>query len=168
MASALKSEDPVLFFEPVAQYFTKQDGVPVDHYELPIGKARIHRAGSDVTVVAYGNAVGIADEAAEQLAGQDVSAEVIDLRTLKPWDESTVIESVAKTGRLVVVHEAPVSGGLGGEIIATVMEKAGDLLFAPPVRVGHADIVWAPAKMEPYSMISPDRVAAAIRTVMED
>lgn len=168
MASALKSEDPVVFFEPVAQYFERQEGVPVDHYEFAIGKARIHRAGTDVTVVAYGNAVGIADAAAETLQEQGISAEVIDLRTLKPWDEESVIESIDKTGRLVVVHEAPVTGGLGGEIIATVMEKAGDRLFTPPVRVGHADIVWAPAKMEPYSMIEPSRVVRAVQTVMED
>ena len=168
MASALKSEDPVVFFEPVAQYFERQEGVPVGHYEFAIGKARIHRAGSDVTVVAYGNAVGIADAAAETLQEQGISAEVIDLRTLKPWDEESVIESIRKTGRLVVVHEAPVTGGLGGEIIATVMEKAGDRLFTPPVRVGHADIVWAPAKMEPYSMIEPSRVVRAVQTVMED
>jgi len=168
MASALKSEDPVVFFEPVAQYFERQEGVPVEHYEFAIGKARIHRVGSDVTVVAYGNAVGIADAAAETLQQEGISAEVIDLRTLKPWDEESVIESIGKTGRLVVVHEAPVTGGLGGEIIATVMEKAGDRLFTPPVRVGHADIVWAPAKMEPYSMIEPSRVVRAVQTVMED
>ncbi len=168
MASALKSEDPVVFFEPVAQYFERQEGVPVEHYELAIGKARIHRKGSDVTVVAYGNAVGIADAAAQTLEQDGVSAEVIDLRTLKPWDEGTVIESVGKTGRLVVVHEAPVTGGLGAEIVATVIEKAGDRLFVPPIRVGHADIVWAPAKMEPYSMIEPARVVRAVQTVMED
>jgi 2-oxoisovalerate dehydrogenase E1 component len=168
MASALKSDDPVVFFEPVAQYFTRQEGVPVGHYELPIGKARIDRSGTDATVVAYGNAVGIAAEAAESLAQDGVSAEVIDLRTLKPWDEDCVIESVGRTGRLVVVHEAPVSFGLGAEIVATVMEKAGDRLFSPPVRVGHADIVWAPAKMEPYSMIAPERVVRAVKTVMED
>ena len=168
MASALKSEDPVVFFEPVAKYFERQEGVPVEHYEFAIGKARIHRAGSDVTVVAYGNAVGIADTAAQTLEQQGVSAEVIDLRTLKPWDEDTVIESVTKTGRLVVVHEAPVTGGLGAEILATVIEKAGDRLFVPPIRVGHADIVWAPAKMEPYSMIEPSRVVRAVQTVMED
>jgi len=79
-----------------------------------------------------------------------------------------VIESVTRTGRLVVVHEAPISGGLGAEIIATVMEKAGDRLFAPPVRVGHADIIWAPAKMEPYSMIDPSRVVHAAQQVLED
>jgi pyruvate/2-oxoglutarate/acetoin dehydrogenase E1 component len=168
MASALKSEDPVMFFEPVAQYFTRQEGVPIEHYEISIGKARIARAGNDATIVAYGNAVGVAEKAAETLAVESVSVEVIDLRTLKPWDEECVLESIGRTGRLVVVHEAPVSGGLGGEIIATVMEKAGDRLFSPPRRVGHADIVWAPAKLEPYSIIDPARVIAAVRAVLED
>ena len=168
LASALKSDDPVLFFEPVAQYFERQEGVPVDHYEISIGKARIEREGTDVTVVAYGNAVGIAANAAETLSQDGVSAEVIDLRTLKPWDEETVLASVKKTGRLVIVHEAPITGGLGGEIIATVMEKAGFWLETPPVRVGHADIVWAPAKLEPYSMIEPARVVHAVKTAMED
>ena len=167
MASALKSDDPVMFFEPIAQYFERQEGVPVDHYEISIGKARIDREGTDVTVVSYGNAVGISAAAAESLEQEGVSVEVIDLRTLKPWDEETVIKSVEKTGRLVVVHEAPVSGGLGGEIIATVMEKAGFWLETPPVRVGHADIPWAPAKLEPYSMIEPARVVHAVKTVME-
>jgi len=168
LASALKSDDPCVFFEPVAQYFERQEGVPVEHYEIPIGRARIAREGEDVTVVAYGNAVGIAETAAQTLEADGVSVEVIDLRTLKPWDEETVVASVGKTGRLVVVHEAPVSGGLGAEIIATVMEKAGDRLFVPPVRVAHADMVWAPAKMEPYSMIEPSRVISAVNTVMED
>jgi 2-oxoisovalerate dehydrogenase E1 component len=168
LASALSSDDPCVFIEPVAQYFERQEGVPVDHYEIPIGKARIDRPGSDVTIVAYGNAVGIAGTAAETLASEGIEAEIIDLRTLKPWDEDTVIDSITRTGRLVVVHEAPISGGLGAEIIATVMEKAGDRLFVPPVRVGHADIIWAPAKMEPYSMIDPSRVVHAAKQVLED
>ena len=168
LASALKSDDPCVFIEPVAQYFERQEGVPLEHYEIPIGKARIAREGSDVTIVAYGNAVGIAETAAGTLDAEGVSVEVIDLRSLKPWDAAGVIESVTKTGRLVVVHEAPVSGGLGAEIIATVMEKAGDRLFTPPVRVAHADMVWAPAKMEPYSMIEPSRVVNAVNTGMED
>jgi 2-oxoisovalerate dehydrogenase E1 component len=168
LASALSSDDPCVFIEPVAQYFERQEGVPVDHYEIPIGKARIDRPGSDVTIVAYGNAVGIAGTAAETLASDGIEAEIIDLRTLKPWDEDTVIDSITRTGRLVVVHEAPISGGLGAEIIATVMEKAGDRLFVPPVRVGHADIIWAPAKMEPYSMIDPSRVVHAAKQVLED
>ena len=168
MAAALESDDAVVFFEPIAKYFERQDDIPVEHFTIPIGRAKIVAEGSDVTIVAYGNAVGIARKAAESLAAEGVSVEIIDLRTLRPWDEETVLASVEKTGRLVVVHEAPLSGGFGAEIVATVTEKAGDLLETPPVRVGHADIVWAPAKLEPHSMISPDRVAIAVRTVMED
>ena len=104
----------------------------------------------------------------EILAAESISVEVIDLRTLRPWDEVAVLASIRKTGRLVVVHEAAKSGGFGAEIIATVTEKAGDFLETPPVRVAHADMPWAVAKLEPRSMISPKRVANAVRTVMED
>ena len=168
LAAALESEDPVIFFEPIAKYFTRYDNVPVEHYTIPIGKARIAREGTDVTIVTYGNTVGISEQAAEQLEDQGVSVEVIDLRSIKPWDEQCVLDSVEKTGRLVVVHEAAKSGGFGAEIIATVMEKGGYLLETPPVRVAHADMPWAVAKLEPYSMIQPERIAAAVRKVMED
>jgi pyruvate dehydrogenase E1 component beta subunit len=168
LASAMESEDPVIFFEPIAKYFTRYDDVPVEHYTIPIGKARIAREGSDVTIVTYGNTVGISDQAATQLEEQGISVEIIDLRSIKPWDEQCVLDSVEKTGRLVVAHEAAKSGGFGAEIIATVMEKGGYLLETPPVRVAHADMPWAVAKLEPYSMISPERVADAVRKVMED
>jgi 2-oxoisovalerate dehydrogenase E1 component len=168
MAAALESDDPVIFFEPVVKYFSRQKDVPIEHYSIPLGKARIARDGSDATIVTYGNAVGISEQAAEQLQQDGVSVEIIDLRTLKPWDEQCVMDSIAKTGRLVVVHEAAKSGGFGAEIIATVMEKAGYLLESPPVRVAHADMPWAVAKLEPYSMIRPERVADAVRRVMED
>ena len=168
MAAAMESEDPVIFFEPVVKYFERQEGVPVDHFTIPIGKARIAREGSHATIVTYGNAVGISERAAEQLEAEGVSVEVIDLRTLRPWDEDAVLASVQKTGRLVVVHEAAKSGGFGAEIIATVVEKAGDYLETPPVRVAHADMPWAVAKLEPHSMISPERVASAVRAVLED
>jgi len=168
MAAALESEDPVIFFEPVVKYFERQEDVPVDHFTIPIGRARIVREGTHATIVTYGNAVGISEQAAEILAAESVSVEVIDLRTLRPWDEDAVLASIRKTGRLVVVHEAAKSGGFGAEIIATVTEKAGDFLETPPVRVAHADMPWAVAKLEPHSMISPERVANAVRTVMED
>jgi len=168
LATALESEDPVIFFEPIVKYFEREEDVPVGHYTIPIGKARIARAGTDVTIVAYGNAVGISEEAAAKLEDQGVSVEVIDLRSIKPWDEQCVLDSVEKTGRLVVVHEAAKSGGFGAEIIATVMEKGGFFLETPPVRVAHADMPWAVAKLEPYSMISPDRIVDAVRKVMED
>ena len=168
MASALESDDPVIFFEPIVKYFERRKDIPVEHYTLPIGRAKVVAEGSDATIVAYGNAVDIAQKAAETCAEDGISVEIIDLRTLRPWDEETVLRSVEKTGRLVVVHEAQLTGGFGAEVVATVAEKAGDFLETPPVRVGHADIVWAPAKLEPYSMISPDRVVAAVRTVLED
>ena len=166
MAAAMESDDPVIFFEPVAQYFVRQEGVPVDHYTIPIGKARLVREGNDVTIVTYGNAVYVVQEAAASLAEMGISVEIIDLRTLRPWDEETVLVSLGKTGRLVVVHEAPITGGPGAEIIARVSEKAADLLETPPVRVGHADLPWGPVKLEPYSMLAPNRVVQAARTVM--
>ena len=168
MAAALESEDPVIFFEPVLQYFERAEGVPVDHYTLPIGKAKVVREGTDLTIVTYGNLVHTAIQAADTLAEEGVSVELIDLRTLRPWDEATVLASVAKTGRLVVGHEAPLSSGFGAEVVATVAEKAGDLLETPPARVAHADTIWAPAKLEPYSIIDPARIVAAVRRVMED
>ena len=168
MAAALESEDPVVFFEPVMLYFVKHEGVPVEHFTIPLGKARIARDGSDVTVVAYGNAVNIAVQAAETLESDGISAEVIDLRTLKPWDRETVLESVAKTGRLVVAHEASVIGGFGAEVVATVAEKAGYLLETPPVRVGHPDMVWGQAKLEAFSKLPPAAITDAVRRVLED
>jgi pyruvate dehydrogenase E1 component beta subunit len=168
MAAALESEDPVIFFEPVVKYFERQEGVPVDHFTIPIGKARIARKGIHATIVTYGNTVGISEKAAEILEDDGVSVEIIDLRTLRPWDETAVLESVQKTGRLVVVHEAAKSGGFGAEIVATVIEKAGDYLETPPFRVAHADMPWAVAKLEPHSMISPEQVVNAIRAVLED
>lgn len=168
MAAALESEDPVVFFEPVVQYFVKHDDIPIDHYTIPLGKARIARPGDDVTIVVYGNAVGVAERAAEELAADQIDAEVIDLRTLKPWDRPAVLGSVTKTGRLVVVHEAPVIGGFGAEIVATVAELAGDRLETPPIRIGHPDMVWGQAKLEAYSKIVPGEVVDAVRRVMED
>ena len=168
MASALEYDDPVVFFEPVLLYFVKHDGVPIDHYTIPIGKAHIARAGTDLTVVAYGNAVNIAIAAAQELESDGISAEVVDLRTLKPWDREMVLESVAKTGRLVVAHEAALIGGFGAEIVASVTEHGGYLLETPPVRVGHPDMVWGQAKLEEYSKLSPAKIIDAARRVLED
>ncbi len=168
MAAALEFDDPVVFMEPVLQYFVKQDGVPLEHYTIPIGRAKIVRAGTDATVVAYGNAVNVATAAADELEREGIDAEVIDLRTLKPWDRETVMESVSKTGRLVVAHEAATIGGFGAELVATVAEVGGYLLETPPVRVGHADMAWGQAKLEAYSKIPPEKIADAVRRVMED
>ncbi len=167
LAAALDSNEPVIFFEPIVRYFVKEE-VPVEHYTIPLGKARTVCTGSHVTVVAYGNAVHVSEQASGALAKEGVEIELIDLRSLRPWDEDAVIQSVQKTGRLVVVHEAPLSGGFGAEIVARVSELAADWLETPPVRVGHPDIPWAPAKLESHSMIEPERVVAAVRQVMVD
>jgi pyruvate/2-oxoglutarate/acetoin dehydrogenase E1 component/TPP-dependent pyruvate/acetoin dehydrogenase alpha subunit len=168
LASAIDSDDPVVFFEPIVRYFVREDDVPTEPYRIPIGRARVARAGTDLTLVAYGNAVNASLDAADGLAGDGVSVEVIDLRTLKPWDVDTVLGSVSRTGRLVVAHEAPIIGGFGAEVVATVMEKAGDVLEGPPVRVGHADLIWNPALLEVYSLVGPERIAAAVRKAVLD
>jgi 2-oxoisovalerate dehydrogenase E1 component len=168
MASALEADDPVVFFEPISQYFVKQDGVPANHYSIPIGKAKIIREGTDLSLIAYGNAVHVADAAADRLAEEGISAEVIDLRTLKPWDQDAVLTSVAKTGRLVVCQEAVSMGGFGAEVVATVSEKGGYLLETPPARVGHPDLIWGQAKLEQYSLLTPERICDAAFRVTED
>jgi 2-oxoisovalerate dehydrogenase E1 component len=168
LASAMESADPVIFFEPIAKYFEKEEGIPVEHYTIPIGKARIALEGHSATIIAYGNAVGMSEKAAEILQEEGISVEIIDLRTLKPWDEEACLESIKKTGRLVMVHEAAKSASVGAEIVATLMEKGGDYLETPPVRVAHADIPYATAKLEPHSLIKPEKIAAAVRIVMED
>jgi len=167
LAAALEGDDPVLFYEPILQYYRRVEGVPVDHYTVPIGRARVAREGSDATIVTYGNTVHTSLGAAEQLATEGVSVEVIDLRTLVPWDEDAVLASVEKTGRLITVHEGAISSGFGAEVVATVAQRAAYSLVAPPERVGHADVHWGIVQMERYSVIPPDRIGAAIRRTLE-
>lgn len=167
LAAALESDEPVVFFEPIAQYFKKAKAIPVDHYTIEIGRAAVVKEGADVTVVTYGNPVHSCLAVAQAMEGEGVSLEVIDLRTLKPWDEEQVLASVRKTGRLVVVHEAVRSGGLGAEIVATVAEKAADWLETPPKRVTHADRVWDVALLEPFSVITEAAIATAVREVLQ-
>ena len=163
LATALASPDPVMFFEPIALYRGLYDEVPVEHYEIPIGRAAVRRAGTDVTIVTWGPPIHEADKAAAALADEGISAEVIDLRTIYPWDRETVLESVEKTGRLVVAHETHLTGGFGAEVVATIAEEAAYSLETPPVRVGHMDVFWGPTRLESYSVISADRIAAGAR-----
>ena len=135
LLSAIRDEDPVLFFEPKRIYRAARGEVPEGDHTVPIGKARIVREGHDVTVVSYGAMLYEALDAAGRAENDGVDCEVIDLRTLWPLDVETIVESVKKTGRVVVVHEAPKSCGLGGEIVALVNEHAFLHLEAPPRRV---------------------------------
>jgi pyruvate dehydrogenase E1 component beta subunit len=135
LLSSIRDPDPVLFFEPKRIYRAAKGEVPEGDHTVPLGKASVVRPGREVTIVAWGAMLYESLEAANQAAAQGVDCEVIDLRTLWPLDIETVVASVKKTGRLVVVHEAPKTGGLGGEIVALVNEKAFLHLEAPPVRV---------------------------------
>lgn len=151
MASALVSEDPVMFFEPKRLYRAFKEEVPEERYEIPIGKANILREGTDITLVSWGAMTFVCKEAVEEAGKQGVSVEHIDLRTLSPCDFDTVIKSVDKTGRCVIVHEAVKTLGFGAEISARIMEKAFLSLKAPVKRVTSWDInVPLPALEDNY------------------
>jgi pyruvate dehydrogenase E1 component beta subunit len=135
LLSAIRDPDPVLFFEPKRIYRAAKGDVPDGEYTVPLGKAAVVREGSHVTVVAWGAMLYEAIAAADEAKAQGVEAEIVDLRTLWPLDIDTVVESVKKTGRVVIVHEAPKTCGFGAEIVALVNEKAFLQLEAPPVRV---------------------------------
>jgi 2-oxoisovalerate dehydrogenase E1 component beta subunit len=135
LLASIRDPDPVVFFEPKRVYRAAKGLVPDEDFTVPIGSASITREGDHVTVIAYGAMLYEALDAAGKAAEQGVRAEVIDLRTLWPLDIETVLASVKKTGRLVVVHEAPRTCGLGAEVVSLVCERAFYHLEAPPVRV---------------------------------
>ncbi|MCY4369972.1 MAG: pyruvate dehydrogenase (acetyl-transferring) E1 component subunit alpha [bacterium] len=166
LAAAAESPDPVLFLEPKVLYRAFREDVPTGYYTLPIGRARIRRPGDDVTVVTYGGMVRVALEAAEALAGDGIDCEVIDLRTLKPWDRETVLDSVAKTGRLVLVQEPPKTAGMAAEVAATVAEEALYDLEAPIVRVAGFDAPWPQFGVEHHAIITSRRVMSAVEEVV--
>ena len=135
LLASIRDEDPVLFMEPKRVYRAVKMDVPEDDYEVELGKAKVVREGDGVTIVSWGAMVYEALTAAEQVAAEGVDCEVIDLRTLWPLDVDTIVESVKKTGRLVVVHEAPKTCGFGAEVLQRVTEEAFLHLEAPPARV---------------------------------
>jgi len=161
---AIASDDPVLYFEPKRRYHEKGEVVP--ELGLPMEQAVIVSPGTDVTLLAYGALVPTAKDAALAAADEGVSIEVIDLRSLSPVDYGTVEASVRKTGRLVVTHEAAQSGGLGGEIIATVTERCFSYLEAAPVRVTGFDVPYPPAKLESHHLPDLDRILDGVDRVM--
>lgn len=140
LIAAIEDPNPVLFFEHKFLYRSLKGMVPDGHYSTEIGRARIVRVGTDATIVTYGLGVQWALAAAEMQASQGREIEIVDLRTLAPWDRATVIDSVKKTGRALVLHEAPLTGGFGGEIAATIAEETFQYLDAPPVRVAGEDL----------------------------
>ncbi|MCE7797793.1 pyruvate dehydrogenase complex E1 component subunit beta [Sphingobium sufflavum] len=166
LKAAIRCEDPVVFLENELVYGRSFDVPAVDDYVLPIGKARIVRPGKDVTVVSYSIGVGLALEAAETLAKEGIDAEVIDLRTLRPLDTVTVLASLAKTNRMVVVEEGWPTCSIASELAAVVMEKGFDDLDAPVLRVTNEDVPLPyAANLEKAALIDAGRVVAAVKKV---
>lgn len=165
LLASIEDPDPVIFLEPLRRYRAGRAEVPDGHYTVPLGKAAIVREGSDVTIIAWSAMVGLALEAAETLADKGIQAEVIDLRTISPFDAETIISSVEKTGRAVVVHEAPKTAGVGAEIVATINERALYSLEAPVARVTGYDVL-APVLLEDYILPSSERIVYAVQATM--
>ncbi|WP_086735176.1 pyruvate dehydrogenase complex E1 component subunit beta [Erythrobacter colymbi] len=166
MKAAIRSEDPVVFLENELVYGRSFDVPDVEDYVLPIGKARIVREGSDVTIVSYSIGVGLALEAAAKLADEGIDAEVIDLRTLRPLDKATVLKSLAKTNRLIVAEEGWPTCSIASEIISICMEEGFDHLDAPVLRVCNEDVPLPyAANLEKLALIDAARIAEAARKV---
>jgi pyruvate dehydrogenase E1 component beta subunit len=166
LISAIRDPDPVIFMEPKRVYRAIKEEVPDEEYTIPIGKANIVKEGKDVTVITYGAMLWITQRALQQL-GAKYSVELIDLRTISPMDTETIINSVKKTGRCVIVHEAQRSFGVAAEITARINEKALYDLEAPVERVTGHDVVYPLFKNELNYLPSEDRIIAAIEKVMQ-
>lgn len=166
LLAAIRDPDPVVFLEPTRLYRATREEVADDGLALPLDTAFVLREGTDCTLVAWGGLVPEALKAAEALAQEGIGCEVLDVATLKPLDEATLLGSVRKTGRLVVTHEAPLTGGLGAEIAARVAERGLAFLRAPVERVAGFDTVMPLPRLEHHYLPDARRMAAAIRRAM--
>jgi pyruvate dehydrogenase E1 component beta subunit len=165
LLSSIRDPDPVLFMEPKHVYRSFRDAVPEGTHTEPLGTAAVRREGDDVTVISWGAMMHETREAVDGLDGID--CELIDLRTVSPLDRETVLASVRRTGRCVVVHEAPKTGGIAGELVATINDEALMYLEAPVERVTGFDVPVPLLAMEDYYIPHPPRIAAAIEAVAE-
>ena len=165
LLSAIRDPDPVIFFEPKKLYRSIKEDVPEKDYTIPLGKARILQQGTDVTLITWAGSVKTAQKVAEEFK-EDVSIEVIDVRTISPLDTETILASVRKTGRAVIVHEAPRTAGFGAEIAALLSEKAIDSLQAPIKRVTGYDVIVPLPQLEDYYIPSDKKILQAIDEVM--
>jgi 2-oxoisovalerate dehydrogenase E1 component beta subunit len=166
LLGAMRQNDPVLFMEPKRIYRASRGEVPDGDYEISLGEAKVVREGTQVTLLAWSGMVVIAEEAAKAAADAGISVEVVDLRTLMPFDIEGILTSVKKTGRCVVVHEAPRTCGFGAELIASIQERAIEHLEAPILRVTGLDTPF-PYSLEHEYMPNADRVLSAIRKTLE-
>ncbi|GFN32347.1 alpha-ketoacid dehydrogenase subunit beta [Paenibacillus xylaniclasticus] len=166
MISAIRDNDPVFFMEHLNLYRAFREEVPEGDYTVEIGKANVVREGKDVTIIAYGMMVHTAKKAADELAKEGIEAEVIDLRTLLPLDIDTLVKSIQKTNRAIVVQEAQKTSGVAAEVIAQINEKAILHLEAPVLRVAGPDTVYPFAQIEDAWLPSPERVVKAAKQVL--
>ncbi|MBE0700958.1 MAG: alpha-ketoacid dehydrogenase subunit beta [Acholeplasmataceae bacterium] len=165
LISAIEDPDPVIFMEPKRIYRSGKQEVPEEMYRIPIGKAKVVKKGTDLTVVAWGSMVREVEKAMKLIEDENINIELIDLRTISPIDEETIINSVKKTGRFLVVQEAVKTYGPGAELITLVNEKAFLYLEAAPVRVTGFDITVPLPRGEHFHFIQPERIAAEIKKV---
>jgi pyruvate dehydrogenase E1 component beta subunit len=166
LAAAIRDPDPVVIFEPKLIYRTERGEVPEGEHVVPLGKARIAREGTDVTLVAYGAMVPLCERAADELDGE-ASCEVLDIRSLRPLDEESLLASAAKTGRVVIVQEAPRTVGFGAELAAILAEKAMLDLRGPVIRVTGFDVPYPYWKIEDAYMPSVERISSAVRRLLQ-
>jgi len=166
LVSAIRDPDPVIFYEPMRIYRAIKQDIPETDYTVPIGKANVVQQGDDLTLIAWGSMIKTCQEAIEKLNNK-YSIELIDMRTINPYDAETVISSVKKTGRCVIVHEAIRTCGFGAELIAAINEKALLNLEAPVVRVTSPDVPFPLAKLENYFLPDANRVLKGIEKVMK-
>ena len=167
LRSSIKSDNPVIFAEHSHLYGSRGD-VPEDYYEIPFGEARVTQSGDDLTLVSYGYGVHIMQQAAEQMSQDGVDSEIIDLRSLSPIDYDTLVASVQKTGRAVMLDTARRTGGIMSEVVSEVQERAMDWLDGPVMRVGSKDVPWPYNRgLEQDILPTADDVVAAARKVIK-
>ena len=167
LRSAIRDPDPVIFLEHKKMYGSVRGEVPDGEYTVPLGRATVTREGSSLTLIAYGLMVHSALDAAARVAGEGIETEVVDLRTIRPLDAATVLASVRKTGKCLVVHENNRFGGFGAEVAALVAEEAFDYLDGPVTRLAGPESPAVPyaSALEEAFLITPDKIAGAIRTL---
>jgi len=166
LLQAIRDEDPVLFLEPQRLYRSIKEEVPDGDYTVPFVKARVARQGTDAVLIAWSAAVELCLSASTQLEQEGISATVLDLRSLLPLDVDAIVDAVRRTGKAVVVHEAPLSGGFGAEIVATIQQEAFYSLDAPVVRVASWDVPYPPGSLEDHYLPSVERVRRATQKLV--
>lgn len=166
LTTAIRDDDPVVFMEPKRLYRAFKEEVPESDYTLPIGKAAIRQQGSELVLISYGGSMAETLATAEELGKQNISVEVIDLRSLMPWDKETVLHSVARVGRAVLISESPHTLGFMSEVAATICEEVLDSLLAPPLRVTGFDTPYPYAQDREY-LPGPNRILNAVQKVLD-